>query len=69
MSSPADSDDVSGLACLGGVVDEAGAVAPRRRQDPLALRRGTLLDATHAAPHDAVQRAAHLRTLVQGMFG
>ena len=35
MPGPADADDVGGLAGLSGVVDEARAVATRRRQDPL----------------------------------
>ena len=35
MASPADADDVCGLAGLGGVVDEPRAVTPRRREDPL----------------------------------
>ena len=38
---PADADDVGGLAGLGGVVDEARAVAPRRRQDPLQGHNST----------------------------
>ena len=63
MAGPADADNVRGLAGLRGVVDEARAVAPCRRQDPLPGRRGHLLDAAHPAAHDAVQRAAHLRTL------
>ena len=41
MPGPADADDVGGLAGLGGVVDEARAVAPRRRQDPLQGHNST----------------------------
>ena len=63
MAGSADANDIGGLAGLCGVVDEARAVAPGGRQDPLPGRRGHLLDAAHPAPHDAVQRAAHFRSL------